>query len=235
MSSCDPRRNHAHLEVDDFETVNRAQSMTTSKVPDDLEIAPGYTVECWKSLTLDPGKPDSKDWTRALEIFEARIRSRFFEPVDELVKFDNCIPNKTFGFAILAIDCLVIEALQGFREGVTDHTRKSEKLFTNFLTQWGTFKHCVPHDGEVEKFAEQVYDGYRCVLHHSGATKGAFRVWAVGPMFVFKNDREITVNRTCLHNNLKLEFDAYVADLRTADNCELRRNFRTKMNAICGL
>jgi hypothetical protein len=56
-----------------------------------------------------------------------------------------------------------------------------------------------------------------------------------GPTFAFKNDHEVTINRTCLHNNLKDEFDAYLADLRALDKRDLRCNFKKKMDAICGL
>lgn len=211
--------------------------MTTSKVPDDLEIAAGYTVGYWKDLRsrLDVGNPNSEHWTKAIEIFEVRIRRRFFEPVDELLRFDSCIPNKTFGFAVLAIDCLVIETLQGFREGIVDHSKRSRELFTNFLTQWVAFNDCVPHDGNSVDFAVQVYRGYRCALHHSGATEVAFRVRAVGPMFNFNGDCGVEVNRTCLHRNLKRELDAYVADLRMTNKVRLRCNFKKKMDSICGL
>lgn len=211
--------------------------MTASNVPDDLEIAPGYTVGCWKGLRgqLDAGNPNSDHWTKAIEIFETRIRRRFFEPVDELLQFDSCIPNKTFGFAILAIDCLVIETLQGFREGIVDHANRSRDLFTNFLIQWVAFNDCVPPNGSSAEFAKQVYRGYRCALHHSGSTEVAFRIWTVGPMFNFNGNCGVAVNRTCLHRNLKLEFDAYMADLRMKGKIELRGNFKKKMDSICGL
>ena len=78
------------------------------KLPDDLEIAPGYTVGCWKRLKLDPDVPNSDDWEKAVKIFDARIRKRFFHPVDVLIEHQSH-SKKTFGFAILAIDFLVIE------------------------------------------------------------------------------------------------------------------------------
>jgi hypothetical protein len=226
--------------------------MKTSIHPDDLEIAPGYTVGCWKELKLNPDVPDSADWQKAVEIFDARIRRRFLEPVDELIKFDKCLPqrargrparphdttsgrHKTFGFAILAIDFLVIETLQGFREGETHHKGKSKRLFTNFLKQWDAFTKCLPVNGNRGNLANQVYDGYRCDLHHAGSTLGAFRVLAIGPTFEFKNNHEVIINRTCLHACLNSEFEAYLADLCVSNKGDLRRNFLRKMNAICGV
>lgn len=88
-------------------------TVKASKLPDGLEIAPGYTVCCWKNLSLDPDQPNSQDWKKALEIFDARIRCRFLDPADALIAYEANYSRKKFGFAILAIDCLVIETLQG--------------------------------------------------------------------------------------------------------------------------
>ena len=189
----------------------------------------------WRSLSLAPDAPDAADWNTAVTIFTARIRSRFLDPVDQLAQFDEGRSRQTFGFAILAIDFLVIETLQGFRDGICNHNKRSKELFIKFLTQWDAFKDCLPGNGDLQTLAGQVYRDYRCALHHSGATKGAFRVLAIGPMFNFKNNDEVEINRTCLHKNLKREFDAYLADLCAPDSNDLRSNFLRKMNAICGL
>jgi hypothetical protein len=207
----------------------------TTDLPANLEIAPGYTVGCWKSLALDLDEPNAADWQRAIDLFDARIRRRFFDPVDELIKSDQRRTRQTFGFAILAIDFLVIETLQGFREGVIDHRGKSKCLFTNFLKRWASFTECLPEAGDPDTYASKIYKAYRCALHHSGATDGAFRVGVSGPVFAFETDYEVKINRTCLHNNLKREFDAFVVELRKPDEKLLRCNFRKKMNAICGL
>ena len=209
--------------------------MMTSALPDDLEIAPGYTVACWKTLVLNPDAPNCADWQKAIDIFDARIRCRFFDPVDELIKFDQSRSRQTFGFAILAIDFLVIETLQGFREGETDHIRKSERLFTNFLKQWAAFTACLHKNCNPDGYAKRIYTAYRCALYHSGATDGAFRVGISGQMVDFQADHEVKINRTCFHQNLKREFDGYLVDLSKTDNRELRCNFKKKMDAICGL
>lgn len=209
--------------------------MTPSTLPDDLAIAPGYTVGCWKSLKLDPDVPDSVDWNRAIDIFEARIRRRFLDPVDELIRFEQGRSTRTFGFAILAIDFLVIEALQGFREGSVNHRSQNQKLFTTFLKHWSAFKDCLPPGGDPEQLSKRVWEGYRCELHHTGSTEGAFRVGVSGPTFDLKDKREFKINRTCLHEQLKREFEAYLVELRKPDGNDLRSNFIKKMKAICGL
>jgi len=218
-----------------FPAVVGAETVTSSALPDDLEIAPGHTVGCWKSLKLDPGAPNSADWDKACKIFDARIRRRFLDPVDKLIEFDQDQSRETFGFAILAIDFLVIETLQGFRDGIRDHSGESKALFTRFLVQWDCFKEYVPVSRNAEKLAEKVYRDYRCALHHSGSTEGAFRVGTSGPVFDFKDDHECKINRTCLHEKLKYELVRYLAALREPEKVKLRSNFLDKMNALCGI
>ena len=85
-----------------------------------MYIAPGVTSDEYKKLNLNDN--DSSDWKNAIAIFNARISSRYLEPVDLLIRDDeNRRPiDRRYGFSILGIDCLLIETLQSFREGLTD-------------------------------------------------------------------------------------------------------------------
>lgn len=196
-----------------------------------MEIAPGYTVADWKKLNLDD--PNSPGWKKAICIFEARIRRRFIEPVDVLIAHEIGLERGAFGFAILAIDCLLVETFQGFREGVVDHTRKSKALFRTFLsTQLSRFFDDGRKDGSK---ADRFYKACRCGIHHSGQTDGNFLVRKSGSLIAFRSDGVVVVNRTAFHDEIKRELDAYLLELANSSNSELRKNFRTKMNAICGI
>jgi hypothetical protein len=199
-----------------------------------LKIAPGILAKQWRKQTLDVTSPESADWAKAVEIFDARIRGRFFAPVDALIDSEQDQRNKTFGFTILATDCLVMETLQGFREGEVNHNGISGRLFRSFLTGWEVFRSCLPQNGNAERLADRVYIDCRCALLHSGATDGELRVGVSGPAFKFAGNHVERINRTSLHNGLKREFDGYLARLRQADQDVLRRNFKTKMDAIAG-
>lgn len=199
------------------------------------KIAPGISAKQWKALRLEPDEPGSADWQTAIAIFEARMRRRFFAPVDALIEFEEGRTEKTFGFAILAINCLVIETLQGFREGIINHNGKSKSLFIRFLTEWDVFKSCLPEPADAEKLAERVYLDCRCALLHSGATDGQLRVGVSGPAFRFNDGHVQSINRTSLHENLKRAFEGYLAGLRAADGVVLRRYFKKKMDAISGV
>jgi hypothetical protein len=101
---------------------------------DDMGIAPGYTVSTWKALDLSGD--DVVHWFRAIKIFETRIRRRFLDPVDVLIAHEIGQERGTFGFAILAIDCLLVESLQRFREGRTADG-ESGHLIRTFHEQLG--------------------------------------------------------------------------------------------------
>lgn len=199
--------------------------------PDDMEIAPGYRVSDWKSLNL--AAPDCLDWEMAIRIFDTRIRRRFIDPVDVLIEHENGQERGSFGFAILAIDCLLIETLQGFYEGLISHNGESKRLVCNFLEgRWPD----IFNDGyQGGSRAERFYSACRCGIHHSGQTDGDFRVRRSGPLIEFRQGGSVAVNRTALHDRLKQELDSYLDDLAVESSSELREKFKTKMDAICGI
>ncbi|WP_072386535.1 hypothetical protein [Hyphomicrobium sp. CS1BSMeth3] len=197
-------------------------------------IAPGYSSKDWKRLRLDEEKPDSADWQRAVEMFRNRINGRFFAPVDTLVGLqEGC--NQTFGFAILALDCLVIETIQGFRRGIVNHSGRSKELFVEFLTGWSLFKVALPRGADALALAKLVYTDCRCALLHSGATGGGLLVGISGNAFAFGRAGSLRINRTALHNGLKEEFEVYLAGLLDVNAVVARQNFKKKMNALCGV
>jgi hypothetical protein len=205
-------------------------SPTDSASPDAMEIAPDYTVRHWKALDLNSG--DATQWATAIRIFETRIRRRFIEPVDVLIAHEIGQDRGTFGFAILAIDCLLVETLQGFRDGVVNHAGHSKAVVRKFLSsKWKRFFDDGDTDGSK---SDSFYKRCRCGIHHSGQTSGDFRVWRSGAMITFDDDR-VTVNRTAFHEALKHEFDAYLAELADTSQTGLRANFKKKMDAICGI
>ena len=63
---------------------------------------------------------------------------------DALIDLDRERPKASCGFAILAIDFLVMETLQGFREGVSEHFGQSRNLIVNFLKAWPPLRIYIP-------------------------------------------------------------------------------------------
>lgn len=80
----------------------------------------------WKGLAQRLDEADEGAWAEAIGVFERRMRERFLSSIEALFKADtkpdtlppypghteNCIP----GFSIIALCCLLVDTLQGFRE-----------------------------------------------------------------------------------------------------------------------
>lgn len=201
-------------------------------LPGDFEIAPGYRVSEWRSLTLDPTAGAAPDWDKAIKILDSRLRSRFIEPAQVLIESENGKGRGRFGFAILAIDFLLIETIQGFRSGQISHRNRSKALFKAFLTAWPAFKICIPAGKNPEELAANIFEKGRCALHHTGSTDQIV-VKRSGPMFVFYDDGRIEINRTLLHQELVAVFSNYTSDLRLPESVELRKKYKVKMDHIC--
>ena len=191
-----------------------------------MQIAPGVDAKQWHNLSLDD--PQSPDWMNAISIFECRMRRRFIDPVDYLVyaETEKLATQRCFGFAVLALDCMLVETLGAFLKGLKDTDRKSESTFCEFLSTRPRF--CNDFN---EALATRFYKGFRCGILHQTETGGDSRVWSVGPMIHTDGDK-ITVNRNEFHQRLKAEFLSYLDELRDPRNTELRKNFRKKMDFI---
>lgn len=214
--------------------------MSTCSLPDDFEIAPSYGAKDWKGLALDDQDSTSADWATAISILDGRIRSRFIDPAQLLIDSENGKGRGTNGFAVLAIDFLLIETIQGFFEGLISHKRKSAKLFNGFLSTWPAFIACVPQVQDAneqakitEKLANRVFEQGRCALHHTGSTDRIIVRKSGDRMFVFHDDGRIEINRSLLHQELTKAFDDYLDALRDPAKAVLRKKFRQKMDHIC--
>ncbi len=115
-----------------------------------------------------------------LYIFERRIRGRFTDAAKFLIADDETRPavERRWGFAVLAIDCLLVETLEAFRQGMTNTKGQSKALCVTFLSSRPAFKAA----GFDAKLAERFYYEFRCGLHHSGQVFGTGRVWSIGPV-----------------------------------------------------
>ncbi len=153
----------------------------------DMKIADQYTVADWEAMRTIlakgrnceikvSGRPD--DWKQAFEIFfKKRIETRYFEPIRLLQEHGE---NKGEGFAIVALQCSLIEFLASIRTGQnykhcqsgSDECEKyeycqSSKLFTDFLRDEEPFKKAFSCKVKADSF----YKHIRCSLLHEARTK----------------------------------------------------------------
>lgn len=192
-----------------------------------MQIASHFDSSKWSGFQLDD--PMSKDWEKAIYVFKTRIYSRFIDPADVLVSIDEKkpAPERRFGFAILAIDCAVVETLGAFQEGLKDTDKKSKAIFAQFLSTSPGFRQHF-----TRACAEKFYKDFRCGILHQAETGGKSKVWSVGEL-IREDSGKLTVNRTKFHDQLKADMESYLTALRDPKNTRLRTNFRKKMNFIC--
>ncbi|MGO7324042.1 hypothetical protein GUK30_32960 [Rhizobium leguminosarum] len=205
-------------------------SDTTSR---SLQISPKYTVEFWRGLDLDPENPKQDHWLKAIDVLRDRIGERFIKPAQTLIDVDKDSKPHTFGFAILALDCLVLETIEGFKQGVINHNGQSTRLFKDFLSNWQPFIDCLGNGMVATTKAGEFYSQGRCALHHSGTTD-KMTVGISGPMVRFENG-QIFVNRTVFHSELEAELKRYLAVLADPNSVDQRKRFLLKMNSVCGI
>ncbi len=78
------------------------------------KISPRYTVGDWADLGPRLEDPfDQNAWLQACDIARDRIENRFLLPAKVLMEHPNSTGHG-FGFAMMALDCLLIDALQAF-------------------------------------------------------------------------------------------------------------------------
>lgn len=192
-----------------------------------MEIAKGVTADDYNSLNLALYTND--DWDKAFTYLDLRLTERYIQPADVLraAEKDKSPADKTFGFTILAIDCMLLETIQSFYEGITDSKRKSQPLFIDFLTQRDNFKSHFTTRVDAKRF----YEDFRCGILHQAQTFNNTKVWAVGSL-IMKLGKTLIVNREQFHEAMKAEKDQYIGLLRNKNNHILMDNFKTKMDFI---
>ncbi len=146
-------------------------------------IAPGRTKEDWHNFAerLVPGG-DGGPWKEAFEGFLlARLQSRYITPIAAV---RDALKWNGEGFAIVSIQCALIEFLAALREGKRfryenpkppHEYRNSRDLFCDFLRRTAPFASLF-----TKAQAWDFYGNVRCGLLHEARTKGEWIVWASG-------------------------------------------------------
>jgi hypothetical protein len=175
----------------------------------------------WKEINFR----SEADWHKAIDIFRNRIKERFLNPITRIEKCDYA------GFAVLALDCLLIEMLQQFREGVIKTPPGgSRSFFVEFLTSTAFGDHFTG------RMAGLFYRQIRCGILHQAEIRGSSRILTDTdvPLVGYTDDMKgLIVNRKSFHETLIRVFEEYLRALREPANDVLREKFKKKMIAVC--
>jgi hypothetical protein len=176
--------------------------------PEETELAPGFRVKDYKQALKN------EDRDTIANAIVGRFLDRYIEPVKA----------KKHGFTIMAISCLMIEALQSFREGWQNTKGKSELAFCRFFSQNDRFNAFQKHSGPF-------YIRVRCGILHQAETTGGWRIKRIGPLF---NPALLTINATHFLDQLEAVLNEFRNSLKTAEwHSEVWKRVRAKMNALC--
>ncbi len=194
-----------------------------------IEIAPDFYCDDWEELEtkLDPDGEWSKSpvaWERAIDVIQGRIQARFLGCADELQDIQYA------GFAILALDCLLIETVQAFRSGTHAKTNESREAFRTFLTSSPQFRNFFLGN-TVDDFYRNVRNG----LLHDGETRSGWLVRAGRKYELVQRQPNgfVIVNREKFHQALVQEIRAYLMNLSNPLERELRKNLIRALNDLC--
>ena len=165
-----------------------------------MRISADYTVEDWKGLAF----ASETDWALAVDMFRDRLKSRHLDHIDVL------LTRKTSGFAVLSLDCTLVETLQQYRLGSRKTPRgKGKEYFVEFLTATAFSQHFQKDSAEI------FYTEIRCGLLHQAEAEGSSRIKrGERPLVEYTADhKSVVINVHRFHALLKEVISSYEQEL----------------------
>lgn len=167
-----------------------------------------------------------EDYTKMVEVQDKEkianfISERFTERY--IAPFSN--NKQKNGFSMLAISCLMIEALESFRQGWPNSDRKSALAFCYFFDRSTNFH-------ELKGYCQEFYKHIRCGLLHQAETTGGWHITRKKNT-LFEKDTK-TIDATLFLEKVGLEVEAYANELKESEwNSQLWKKTRVKLKHIC--
>lgn len=150
-------------------------------LPETTELAPGATVKMWRNFVRsNPETACEDDWGEVVKKFyRSRLQSRYLDPIKTL----QGGPGIGEGFAIVAIQCSLIEFLESCHQGTNykycppgqnpgpNEYNVSILIFRSFLSGRAPMKNDF-----TPALADAFYRGIRCGVLHEARTNGTWLV-----------------------------------------------------------
>lgn len=181
------------------------------------------TILCRKSKTtvadykqmIQQGKK-----ANVITFIRDRFTERYITPLEAVPK------EQKNGFCIMAISCLMIEALESFRQGWPDTNGKSAHAFFSFFNGNGNFK-------IFRMDAQAFYKNIRCGILHQAETSGGWKITRLASKPLFDVGTK-TINATKFHRELGHSLQQYCDALEKEDlSSDLWKNLIKKMKRVC--
>ena len=162
-----------------------------------------------------------KDGAGIAKLIRLRFSERYLDPV-----LNN---PKRHGFATLAICCLMVEALESFRNGWKGTQWKKgacEAAFCSFIQAHDQFK-------DLRPVASEFFTHVRCGILHQAETTGNWTVNRSSTLFSKSGDRR-RLSAEEFGKRLRVVLKEYTDDLAKAGwKDPIWKNARKKFRAIC--
>lgn len=203
-----------------------------------VKIAGSLTIGDWLDLEkkLESDLGNNELWEKAFAFYEQRIIKRYMNPIEAIQKNADAQGE---GFAICAILCSLVEALESFYQGKSYRKAtaqrpldndaeyfKSQPIFENFLTQRTPFNTHFTKD-----LASDFYENFRCSILHEAATRSGWVIRIGKNDLLTKENGKLIIDRNIFLSSIKEFMRSYKRELLN-DN-KLKAAFIRKMKAIC--
>lgn len=159
-------------------------------------------------------------WIAATDVaLRGRLNRLYFDPIHRLTRKQG-EPGQGEGFAILTIQCAVLEFLAALRkgwsfkhghkvQGAENYYGNSKLLYTTFLLEQAPFAASFT----TQQRANDFYTDIRCGLVHEGQTKNSWRIWRGKPSDPLIDFYRKAIHRDVMQRHIETYLDLYCGEL----------------------
>ena len=174
------------------------------------ELAKPYTIARYRQLKAKKNR----------KLIADLIYKRFYERY--ICPFKG--NSNRHGFSMMAVNCLMIEALQSFKEGKTDTKQISENTFKNFFKASNYFKEYVSY--------KRFYHEIRCGILHQAETRNGWKIRRDGKQLL--DIKTKTINADLFFEAIQKELKDYKDELQKQPfESEVWKYAIMKLDHIC--
>ena len=220
-----------------------------------MRIAGKLTIKQWEELDKTLNNKENVCWEYAFRFFEERIETRYLKPIEAILNMED---NKGEGFAVVNLQCSLIETIESFINGWVYNATKTEDKKGNTwysedkIAEYRKGKELKNIDIFVSFFdnrepfksykikGDDFYNDVRCGLLHETQTKNGWKIKANNKDNTVSITNDKTIYRESFHRDIKKVIKNYksaIVERKDFDDnisvCSLRQNFRDKFNHIC--
>lgn len=218
-------------------TTPDGKSYLVKRVPSDsTKLSSKKTIGDWKAIRNTLAGAKSEVWEGVLtDFYFDRLKTRYLDPIEAIRKNPSISKQQGEGFAIVAIQCSLIEFLESCLQGANykfdnpapPHEYKdSAQMFVSFLTNRQPFaKYFDKH------LAKDFYKSVRCGMLHEARTKGTWLIKEKSKASVIVDPNGPIMFRDNFQEALAQFIEGYRADV--PKSAELQKAFIRKFDYLC--